>query len=114
MRRSRLEEILAEEPTEAVVWHGTGKTDPATIIEDQQDGFMVQYCTTKGEMWGRGICFAVNASYSDSYAFRRPGTTHRVFLLTRLLAPTSTSSGHCARRWTKKTMYEYQDLDASI
>eukprot|EP00536_Pseudo-nitzschia_multiseries_P000283 jgi/Psemu1/282222/fgenesh1_pg.4_\ len=48
------------------VWHGTRTVDPMAICSDQADGFMMQHIR-KG-MWGRGIYFASNASYSNSFA----------------------------------------------
>ena len=50
---------------------GTGKTDPADIYTDQQDGFMTQHAGDKN-LWGRGIYFAEKAAYSnvDMYVFK--------------------------------------------
>lgn len=33
---------LGTQPNEVSVWHGTSRTDPATIYADVQDGFMVR------------------------------------------------------------------------
>jgi hypothetical protein len=42
MQKNRLAGMLSATPDEAdVVWHGTGKTNPSSIYEDQQDGFMM-------------------------------------------------------------------------
>ena len=81
MHKKRLANMLAGAPEEVDVWHGTGKTNPCAIYEDQQDGFMMQYCSSG--MWGRGIYFAENASYSRNYSFSQNGCHE--FLLTRLL-----------------------------
>lgn len=78
MQKKRLADTLNAPPMEVDVWHGTGNTDPARVYEDQQDGFMMQFCSSG--MWGRGI----RASYSSSYAFKQHSGS-RVFLLTRLL-----------------------------
>ena len=50
---------------------GTGKTDPADIYTDQQDGFMMQHAGDKN-LWGKGIYFAEKAAYSnvDQYVFQ--------------------------------------------
>ena len=50
---------------------GTGKTDPADIYTDQQDGFMTQHAGDKN-LWGKGIYFAEKAAYSnvDQYVFQ--------------------------------------------
>ena len=53
---------------ERSVWHGTSALDPSVIYEDRQDGFMMQYSHTG--MWGRGIYFAKNSSYSTCYAYK--------------------------------------------
>ena len=48
------------------LFHGSSKTDPEVIMRDD-----VGFKTGKSNhgMWGRGIYFAVNASYSDGYAY---------------------------------------------
>mmetsp|Transcript_18850 Transcript_18850/g.27339 ORF Transcript_18850/g.27339 Transcript_18850/m.27339 type:complete len:908 (+) Transcript_18850:1-2724(+) len=50
------------------VWHGTSSLDPSIIYNDQQDGFMMQFSGMG--FWGRGIYFANNSSYSDSYSYK--------------------------------------------
>jgi hypothetical protein len=83
MRKARLEKTLGATPTEVEVWHGSANTDPRLIYEDQQDGFMTQY-SSKG-MWGSGIYFAENASYSNTYAFSSKEDKKRTFMLVNLL-----------------------------
>ena len=85
-RRERMRQVgLGTDPVEVSVWHGTGKTDPKTIYEDVQDGFMTQYSNPLG-MWGRGLYFAVNSAYSDEYAFTTGGANQqKSFMLTQLL-----------------------------
>jgi hypothetical protein len=83
MRQERMRSINGKDPNEVSVWHGTRSHDPKLIYEDMQDGFMMQYCT--GGMWGRGIYFAENASYSDGYSHAAVGGTQTV-MLTKLLA----------------------------
>ena len=60
------------------VWHGTGKTDPAIIHSDLQDGFMMQYSDVG--MWGRGLYFAERASYSNDYAHKLHNGSRQFFL----------------------------------
>ena len=65
-----------------VGWHGTGGRPASTIYEDRQDGFMMQFCTSG--MWGRGLYFAENASYSNGYAHTAGG--QKMFMLAKLLS----------------------------
>lgn len=44
------------------MWHGTRGHD-ARLIANSKDGFSTQHAADSG-MWGRGVYFAVNASYS--------------------------------------------------
>lgn len=91
MRRDRMVKLAGGgEPKEVCVWHGTGNPlrsgdgiHPRVIYEDRQDGFMMQH-SSEG-MWGRGIYFARDARYSDSYAFALENGT-KCLLLARLLA----------------------------
>ena len=55
---------------EKQLFHGTRSTPPERIFKSRQ-GFDFRYCT-RG-MWGTGTYFAVNASYSDNYAFCSAG-----------------------------------------
>ena len=91
MRRDRMVKLAGGgDPREVSVWHGTGNplsagdgVHPATIYADRQDGLMMQY-SAEG-MWGRGLYFARDARYSDSYAFDLEDDT-KCLLLVRLLA----------------------------
>ena len=51
---------------EMSLFHGTFVTDPSTLIE-WEEGFDMRF--SKEGLWGRGIYFAVKASYSNNYAF---------------------------------------------
>jgi hypothetical protein len=94
LRRERMMKLAGGvEPNEVSVWHGTGTTDPKAIYEDRQDGFMMQFCTSG--MWGRGLYFAENASYSHNYAHGFAGAHgalgaigpgKRQFMLAKLLS----------------------------
>ncbi|CAF0905999.1 unnamed protein product, partial [Brachionus calyciflorus] len=73
-------EILANkvEENEKFLFHGTNETSPYTIYDDLV-GFDMRF-SRKG-MWGHGIYFAVNASYSKlgySYKNKSEGT-HSIF-----------------------------------
>jgi hypothetical protein len=65
-RREQMREKNEKDPVEISVWHGTGKTNPARIYMDKQDGFMMQYAISHQLLWGRGNYFAENASYSNA------------------------------------------------
>ncbi|EFC42255.1 poly ADP-ribose polymerase family, member 14-like protein [Naegleria gruberi] len=65
-----------------LLFHGTRSTDPS-IIYDGHEGFDMRFSNTG--MWGIGCYFAVNASYSNGYAFPVPGTNYRKFFLAEVL-----------------------------
>ena len=69
------------------LFHGTSETDPS-LIYNGEEGFDMRFCS-KG-MWGVGNYFAVNASYSHSYAHRVSGEKHQMFL-TRVITGESCS-----------------------
>jgi hypothetical protein len=83
MRKELMKMRSGSDPNEVSVWHGTRSTDPKIIYSDTDDGFRMQY-STKG-MWGTGLYFAENASYSDGYA-HSGGAGQRSFILAKLLA----------------------------
>jgi hypothetical protein len=52
------------------LYHGSYLTAPK-LIYDSHEGFDINF--SKGGMWGRGIYFAVNASYScNGYSYKVP------------------------------------------
>ena len=60
---------------EKTLFHGTSSNDPS-LIYNGEDGFEMRLCSG---MWGQANYFAVNAKYSDGYAFVRNGT-REIFL----------------------------------
>ena len=77
-RRERIMKLSGgKDPNIVRVWHGTRGSDPLIICKDESDGLMMQY-SRKG-MWGRGIYFAENASYSDAYANEKDLKEHLPF-----------------------------------
>lgn len=58
-----------------LLFHGTRGTNPEQIYRGT-DSFDLR-CSSGG-MWGRGIYFAVNASYSNGYAYHE-GNVHKMF-----------------------------------
>ena len=79
---------------EKTLFHGTHNTDPKEIYEGD-DNFDMQF--SKDGMWGRGNYFAVNASYSDSYAYHQGNL--KKLLLARVL--TGISYFYPSQRFTK-------------
>lgn len=64
------------------LFHGSSRTDPEIIMQDQ-----VGFRTEKSScgMWGYGIYFAVNASYSDSnYAYHDEVNKYRSIFLSNV------------------------------
>ena len=63
------------------LWHGTSKTDPRSIIATDA-GLNINY-SSDDNLWGKGIYFAVNASYSClnySHKIANQQNTYEVFL----------------------------------
>ena len=63
---------------ELELFHGTRSNDPKIIYENE-DGFDMRY-SAQG-MWGQANYFAVNASYSHSYAHTTPNGAREMFLV---------------------------------
>ena len=59
------------------LFHGSSRTDPEVIIRDSV-GFKIEYASEG--MWGKGIYFAVNASYSDGFAHKDSDGVCSMFL----------------------------------
>jgi len=71
---------LHERPRELWLWHGTKQTHPDSIYKSVEDGLDLTY--SKQGMWGRGLYFAENASYSDvGYSFREQDGTKLLLLM---------------------------------
>eukprot|EP01061_Rhynchopus_euleeides_P027222 TRINITY_DN4431_c0_g1_i1.p1 TRINITY_DN4431_c0_g1~~TRINITY_DN4431_c0_g1_i1.p1 ORF type:complete len:422 (+),score=84.32 TRINITY_DN4431_c0_g1_i1:44-1309(+) len=66
------------------LFHGTRGTAPE-MVYNGQDGFDMRFCTSG--MWGIASYFAVNSSYSHSYAFRKD-SQHQMFLAEVLVGNT--------------------------
>ena len=65
--KKRLERKNNQTSNEMELFHGTRGNDPRKIYEGE-DGFDMRYC--RQGMWGMANYFAVNASYSDAYAYQ--------------------------------------------
>ena len=63
---------------EMLLFHGTSTTNPADIYNSER-GFDARF--SRPGMWGTGIYFAVNASYSaKSYAYEQLNKSRQIFL----------------------------------
>ena len=89
--RTTMEESK-KEINEKYLFHGTGGQDPAVIINDEK-GFDFRYAQ-EGSLWGTGVYFAVDASYSDRprYVYTKPGGTLKQLLLAQVLTGKSYTS----------------------
>ena len=67
---------------EMELFHGTRNNDPKLIYEGE-DGFDMRYCAQG--MWGVANYFAVNASYSDSYAHHITTSRQKEMFLVKVL-----------------------------
>lgn len=57
---------------EVMLFHGTKYNDPSKIYLDKEESFKINYAADTN-MFGRGIYFAKEASYSDNgYAYAKP------------------------------------------
>jgi len=61
-----------------MLFHGTGACDPRIIYEDDK-GFLINFASDDG-LWGRGVYFAQDATYSHKYSFRTPTNTYKMIL----------------------------------
>ena len=61
---------------EMQLYHGTRATDPL-LIYDGEEGFDMRF--SANGMWGQAVYFAVNSSYSNSYAFNAPNGSKQMF-----------------------------------
>ena len=78
-------QLIRNEPQncgEKLLFHGTRDTDPKDIYKGDSS-FDIKF-SEKG-LWGRGNYFAVNASYSDTYAHSVHGTDMRKLLVAYVL-----------------------------
>ena len=67
---------------EKLLFHGTSTTDPKEIYKGDSS-FDIKF--NKRALWGKGNYFAVNASFSDSYAHSVHGTNIKKLLVAYVL-----------------------------
>lgn len=88
---------------EKELFHGTRGNDPKLIYEGE-DGFDMRY-SAQG-MWGLANYFAVNASYSHSYAYTRSDGSRQMFLVKVLTG----DSLHCSSNQSLRMPPEKQGM----
>lgn len=80
LKETKKRELL----NEVQLWHGTrGLGNLCSIYNGDKNGLDVRY--SNDGMWGRGIYFAQNASYSHNYANVNTATGERVFFYCSVL-----------------------------
>ena len=73
---------------EELLFHGSGKNDPVNIYKGDAS-FDMRF--SRDGMWGKGNYFAVNASYSDGYAFTKTTATMKCKMMLAALVLTGHS-----------------------
>lgn len=76
-KRRKMAKASGKDPLSLRLFHGTRTTEPAAIFEGT-DGFDMRHCKTG--YWGIGNYFAVNAKYSDAYAYKATAGTKQMLL----------------------------------
>ena len=74
--KHRIVQKSATGANEMIVYHGTSVNLPVHIYKGEQ-GFEARLATSG--MWGTASYFAVNASYSDTYAYQDPNGNKQIF-----------------------------------
>ena len=85
MKYSNTAQQIRDEPQncrEKLLFHGTRDTDPKEIYKAD---FSFDMRFSRQGLWGRGNYFAVNASYSDTYAYSVHGTDKKKLLVAFVL-----------------------------
>ena len=73
------------------LFHGTRQRDPIDVVQSDR-GFDFR-CSREDCLWGSGVYFAVNASYSDRYHHRAYNSDLKQIILARVLTGRSLSYG---------------------
>ena len=68
--KKRMSKTNREHVNEKHLFHGTRTTPPEKVFRSEKG---VDFRFSREGLWGIGSYFAVNASYSDAYAYARPG-----------------------------------------
>jgi len=82
LKNLRTKAGLHPDVKEQHLWHGTRNVHPEVVYAGLEECFDMQYANDG--MWGRGLYFAVNSSYSDDYAHPSIVGT-KLFMLCRVM-----------------------------
>ena len=88
--KRRLHKKNAGTINEEELFHGT-RDKPAKVICTSEEGFDMRF--SRAGMWGQANYFAVNASYSDTYAYHDSGEQTNELILVKVLTGDSYSCG---------------------
>jgi hypothetical protein len=75
--KERMLEINKGHVNEKHLFHGTRSTPPEKVFRSE---IGVDFRFSREGLWGTGSYFAVNAAYSDSYAYSTPGGGKQMFI----------------------------------
>ena len=75
--KGMIEQKNGGQANEMELFHGTSNNDPQQIY-DSEEGFDMRFSASG--MWGQANYFAVNASYSNNYAYRLKNGQKQMFL----------------------------------
>ena len=92
---------------ECELFHGTRNTDPKEIFESEE-GFDMRFSASG--MWGQANYFAVNASYSDSYAHVHASGYREMFLVKLLVGESYDSAPDSSLRMPPKMRVKRGEL----
>lgn len=95
VKKSSMKKKLGEKSVnEQFLYHGT---DPATVPAICAQNFDWRLCGVHGTAYGQGSYFALNASYSDSYARKKTTSTRYMFVASVLVGRSTQGSSSLKR-----------------
>ena len=80
--KNRLSQTNKGNVNEKHLFHGTRDTPPEKVFKSEKG---VDFRFSRAGMWGTGSYFAVNASYSDVYAYTAVGIEKKMFIICKVL-----------------------------
>lgn len=90
--KKRMSKTNKDHVNEKHLYHGTRDTPPEKVFNSEK-GFDFRY--SKAGLWGTGSYFAVNASYSDAFAYK---TVHGVIRKQMFICKVLTGESYAAER----------------
>jgi len=109
IEKRKLKEKWGVEPQEEELFHGTRKLNPQDLIKDEA-GWRVQYAN-EDCLWGKGSYFAVNSSYSHTYAYQSQSPPSYQMLVADVLIGKFKDFGATSDRTLKKPPALPNELD---